>query len=309
VDGILNIGHPAACNALFDEARRSGADMRRGITSIEIDVDGERPMLTWATEDGATGVLGAALVVGADGRASAVRRRYGIELHSAPVRQYMTGLVVEADEPLSSHIDSYGTGTDVNWYSFPQGPNKSRVYLAHFDVHRYSGAGGTSRFLADLAQSASPDVARLSTGRAVSPLATHPSVDTWTEAPFAPGMVLVGDSGGYNDPIIGQGLSLAIADVCDVSRLVIEGGPSADFACYGDARADRHLKQRLIAQTMAELMCSFTDEDAGRRLRALPLLGTDETVMALAGALFVGPEILPPGPDLIEAARHILLAA
>ena len=149
----------------------------------------------------------------------------------------------------------------------------------------------------------------LSTGRAVSPLATHLSVDTWTDMLFAPGMVLVGDSGGYNDPIIGQGLSLAVADVRDVSRLVIDHGPAADFTSYGVARFDRHRKQRIIAQTMAELMCSFSDDDADRRLRALPLLGTDETVKALAGSLFVGPEILPPGSDVIQAARRILLGA
>ena len=65
-----------------------------------------------------------------------------------PMRQYMTGLLVEGPGPLSIHIDSYGTGRDVNWYSFPQGPGPSRVYLAHLDVHRYAGAEGTDRFLA-----------------------------------------------------------------------------------------------------------------------------------------------------------------
>ena len=63
----------------------------------------------------------------------------------------------------------------------------------------------------------------------MSPLATHPSVDTWTEVPFAPGVVLVGDSAGYNDPIIGQGLSLAMADVRDVVRLIGAQGTGADF--------------------------------------------------------------------------------
>jgi flavin-dependent dehydrogenase len=31
--------------------------------------------------------------------------------------------------------------------------------------------------------------------------------DTWTEIPYAEGIVLVGDAGGYNNPIIGEGLS------------------------------------------------------------------------------------------------------
>jgi hypothetical protein len=58
---------------------------------------------------------------------------------------------------------------------------------------------------------------------------------------------------------------------------------------------------------MAELMCSFSDDDAGRRLRALPLLESD--AMAIAAVLLAGPEVLPPGPEAIEAARAVLLAA
>jgi hypothetical protein len=58
---------------------------------------------------------------------------------------------------------------------------------------------------------------------------------------------------------------------------------------------------------MAELMCSFGDESAARRLRALPLLESD--AMAIAAALLAGPEVLPPGTDLIDAARRVMLAA
>lgn len=309
VPGILNVGHPAACSALFACADKSGADMRRGITNTELSVSDGKQVVRWTDDEGRAGVIRADLVVGADGRASGVRKHLGIELQSAPVRQYMTGLLVEGPRPLSMHVDSYGTGRDVNWYSFPQGTNSCRVYLAHFDVHRYAGADGTALFLRDLAQAASPDVAMLAEGTPRSPLATHPSVDTWTVQPFAPGGVLVGDSAGYNDPIIGQGLSLAMADVRDVSRLVLEQGVGADFSSYGTARLDRHAKQRMAAQTLAELMCSFGDDAAGRRLRALPLLGSNETVMALGATMLAGPEVLPPGVDVLAAARQIMLAA
>ncbi len=128
--------------------------------------------------------------------------------------------------------------------------------------------------------------------------------------PAAPGVVLVGDAAGYNDPIIGQGLSLTMADVRDVSAAILAGSPAtADFSAYATARFDRHAKQRSASQTMAELMCSFGEGDAERRLRALPMLGTNETVMALGAALLAGPEVLPPGTDLLEAARSLLLAA
>jgi len=310
IPGILNFTHPAACQALFDNAEAHGATMVRGVTCVEVDLAGDRPLVRWKLDDGSTHQASASLVVGADGRASGVRRAAGIELHSAPVRQYMTGILVEGDRQLSSHIDSYGTGNDVNWYSFPQGPNRSRVYFAHFDVHRYAGASGTERFLADLSQCASPDVASLANGRPITPVATHESVDTWTDEPYAPGVVLVGDSAGYNDPIVGQGLSLAMADLRDVSRVILAGGRNpSDFAAYGAARSDRFAKQRIASQTMAEMFCAFGEEASGRRLRGLPLLGADETVGLLAATLFAGPEVLPPGTELLQAARELFLAA
>jgi 2-polyprenyl-6-methoxyphenol hydroxylase-like FAD-dependent oxidoreductase len=282
----------------------------RGVTEVKLGLSDDRPTVCWTLDDGSRHEATPSLVVGADGRFSGVRRDAGIELHSAPVRQYMTGLLIEAQSPLSSHIDSYGTGTDVNWYSFPQGASRSRVYLAHFDVHRYAGPAGTERFLQDLAQCASPDVAGLAGGRAITPLATHASVDTWTDEPYAPGVLLVGDAAGYNDPIIGQGLSLAMADLRDTSAVILAGGRDpADFASYGVARADRFAKLRMASQTMAEMMCSFGDEAAARRLRGLPMLGLDEAVGALAAAMFAGPEVLPPGIDLLEVARQRLLAA
>ena len=43
------------------------------------------------------------------------------------------------------------------------------------------------------------------------PCATYPGDDTWCAEPArVDGAVLIGDAAGHNDPIIGQGLSIAI---------------------------------------------------------------------------------------------------
>lgn len=307
--GILNFTHPQACQALSDHAGAHGARVERGVEHIEVDLSGDVPKVTWRDAGGAMHTTAARLVVGADGRSSLVRKAAGIALHGDPVRQYMTGGLVEG-QPLRSHIDSYGTGRDVNFYSFPQGANRSRVYLAHFDVHRYSGPEGPQRYLADLQQCSSPDVARLSSGRLVTPIATHESVDTWTDSPVAPGAVLIGDAAGYNDPIVGQGLSLTLADVRDVAGVILGGGWTvADFTSYGEHRRDRHAKQRISARASAEMLCAFGDDADARRLRALPLLGTDELIGLIVGVLFAGPDVLPPGTDALEAAHAAFLAA
>jgi menaquinone-9 beta-reductase len=308
--GILNFTHPEACQALSDHAAACGARIERGVGGIEFDLSDDRPVVRWRDRDGASNMTVAALLVGADGRASVVRRAAGIELHSDPVRQYMTGGLVEGTEPIASHIDSYGTGRDVNWYSFPQGPSRSRVYLAHHDVHRYAGPDGAVRYLADLAQCASPNVAGLAKGRLVAPIATHESVDTWTDTPVGPGVVLIGDAAGFNDPIVGQGLSLTMADVRDVARVILVAGRTPDdFQDYVARRQDRHAKQRIAARTSAEMLCAFGDDAAQRRLRALPLLATDELIGLVVGVLFAGPDILPPGTDLLTSAQQAFLAA
>jgi 2-polyprenyl-6-methoxyphenol hydroxylase-like FAD-dependent oxidoreductase len=307
--GILNFTHPEACQALCDHAVSLGARFERGAEVLKIGLSGGQPRIEWRDAAGEIHTTTARLLVGADGRASIVRKAAGIDLHSDPVRQYMTGGLVEG-EPLRSEIDSYGTGHDVNFYSFPQGPNRSRVYLAHFDVHRYAGPTGGARFLADLEQCASPDVARLSRGRLVTPIATHESVDTWTDSAHAPGVVLIGDAAGFNDPIVGQGLSLTMADIRDVSQVILGGGWELnDFSAYTEARQDRHAKQRISARTSAEMLCAFGQEADARRLRALPLLGTDELVGLIVGVLFAGPDILPPGTTTLQAARNAFLAA
>jgi 2-polyprenyl-6-methoxyphenol hydroxylase-like FAD-dependent oxidoreductase len=307
--GILNFTHPEACQALYDHAASRGARMERGVGGIEIELDDGRPTVRWRDAAGGSHTTTARLLVGADGRASVVRKAAGIPLHSDPVRQYITGGLVEG-AGLRPHIDAYGTGRDVNFYSFPQGRDRSRVYLAHFDVHRYAGQHGAARFLSDLQQCASPDVAGLAHGRLVTPIATHESVDTWTDAAHAPGVVLVGDAAGYNDPIVGQGLSLTMADVRDVSEALLCGAwPLPDFAPYSDRRRDRHAKQRISSRTSAEMLCAFGPEADARRLRALPLLATDELIGLIVGVLFAGPDILPPGTDTLEAAREAFLAA
>ena len=49
----------------------------------------------------------------------------------------------------------------------------------------------------------------------------NPGDDTWTDTPFAAGVVLVGDAAGHNDPIVGQGLSIALRDARMVRDLIL----------------------------------------------------------------------------------------
>ena len=96
------------------------------------------------------------------------------------------------------------------------------------------------------------------------PCAAYPGDDTWTDAPFAEGVVLIGDAAGHNDPIIGQGLSIALRDARIVRDLILDGArTAAAFASYGEERSSRMERLRFIADVLAVAQA----EDADNRVR------------------------------------------
>jgi 2-polyprenyl-6-methoxyphenol hydroxylase-like FAD-dependent oxidoreductase len=131
----------------------------------------------------------------------------------------------------------------------------------------------------------------------VGPCATFTAEDTWTEIPFADGIVLIGDAAGYNDPNIGQGLSLAMRDVRVLSELLLRSKDWSQIALrpYAEERRERLGRQRRVAATYAALFSTFTEEGKVRRLRFLERVraGEPDAQMALR-PIIVGPHRLPP---------------
>src|SRR5262249_30886049 len=128
--------------------------------------------------------------------------------------------------------------------------------------HRFSGPNGTRKFLETCALSCYPWSDKVTSATPAGPCATYPGDDTWTARPFSPGVVLIGDAAGYNDPVIGQGLSIALRDARLVRDVVLDGGraPGA-FASYGEERAERMRRLRFLADVVS--VCQA--EDAGNR--------------------------------------------
>src|SRR5439155_16952427 len=103
---------------------------------------------------------------------------------------------------------------DLFMASFHQGQGRLRVYLCPgvSQRHRFSGPNGLAEFRASANFACSPFGEELRAAQPAGPLATYPGDDSWTDEPFTEGVVLIGDAAGYNNPIIGQGLSIAIRD-------------------------------------------------------------------------------------------------
>jgi len=119
--------------------------------------------------------------------------------------------------------------------------------------------------------------------------------DTWTETPFADGIVLIGDAGGYNGPIIGQGLSMALRDVRSLSELLLDERewPRAIFEHYGEQRSEALRRMRVTAAFRALLSARFGREAAARRAQFRDRARKDLRLGNVSVATHLGPDRSP----------------
>src|SRR5262245_32300101 len=110
VPGTLGLGHPRACEALSRAAVAAGARVLRGVESAELQ-GGAEPTVRYVL-DGAVYAARCRLVIGADGRDSAIRRRSGITLHATEPRLLMAGMLVEELHDWPQHETTIGTEDD-----------------------------------------------------------------------------------------------------------------------------------------------------------------------------------------------------
>jgi 2-polyprenyl-6-methoxyphenol hydroxylase-like FAD-dependent oxidoreductase len=292
VSGSLNLRHPEACTALAAAAADAGATVRRGVKDVQLTL-GSSPQVQWHDAQGAHEER-CRIVVGADGRGSRVRKALDIELNHAPLIHHIAGLLLETD--VSPDNDFLAGEGDLFMASFHQDNGKIRVYLCPnaSDAKRYVGPGNVDKFLADAAFECLPFGEQLAAGTPRGPLATYPADDTWCERPFGAGAVLVGDSAGYNNPIIGQGLGIAMRDARQV-RDVLRGddwSPAA-FEGYGEERMERMRRLRFIANVLAITEVEEADNRDARRAKFGEMQANDPRALAMLIASFGGPETAP----------------
>lgn len=299
--GTLNLAHPVACQALLDQAEAAGAAVRRGVRRVTVTRGPAGPVVGFDDHRGQRIERRPALVAGADGRASVVRRTAGIGLESAETTDYVAGLLLEGvaqpddGEPPADVMAEHAHGLCL---LTRQGDGRARAYHVVPPALRlrYAGPGGPERFIADLAGAGVDELAAtVARARPAGPCAAFPGTDTWADTPYADGVVLVGDAAGHSDPAIGCGLSIALRDVRLVRDLVLAGARSAaDFAAYGEERRERMRRLRLVARLVISAAVDPTGDRSARRRRLAEAAATfDPTLFPLLLAMFTGPETIP----------------
>lgn len=308
IPGTLNLRHPVACQALIEAAAAAGATVLRGVRDVSLR-HGAIPTISFTT-NGRFGEIAASLIVGADGRASSVRRQAGICLERQAPANYVAGLLIDGLEDVPDDYDVLVAEGEALFVLFHQGAGRARVYLVPglAGRHRFVGPDGTQRFLDACRLRWYPWSEQVASANPIGPIATYPGDDTWTDAPYVDGVVLIGDAAGYNDPIIGAGLSIALRDARIVRDLVLDGARSATaFAAYGAERAARMERLRFVADLMS---VTHTEDADNRRARRLlvgeKMAAMDAEVFPLIAGVFAGPETIPHEllePALLERIR------
>jgi 2-polyprenyl-6-methoxyphenol hydroxylase-like FAD-dependent oxidoreductase len=308
VPGPLTYGHPALCDLLDREAVAAGARLLRGVEQVRVR-PGEPPEVEYR-HAGASHTVRCRLVAGADGRASSVRRQAGVLLQEDPSHHLMSGLLVEGADGWPDQVQTVGTEKDVHFLAFPQGRGRVRLYLCYplEQRGRLAGPEGPLRFLEAFRLGCVPASDALASARPAGPCPSYANQDTWTERPSAPGVVLVGDAAGYNDPITGQGLSITLRDVRIVRDLLLENKEwkAAIFAPYAEERAERMRRLRYAAWLTSRLSAEFDEAAAARRHRARERLAANPLLGLGLASAFLGPEVPPPTAFTPESAAALL---
>jgi 2-polyprenyl-6-methoxyphenol hydroxylase-like FAD-dependent oxidoreductase len=303
VPGPLCIRHPVHCQTLFDTAAASGATALRGVEVKQIEL-GACPRVTYA-HDGAEHVARASLVVGAEGRQSAVRRAARIALHQDKPHHWFAGLLVDDVKGWDDRRQAIGTEDDFAFLAFPQGGHRVRVYggWSLADAKRFAGPEGPARFLQAFRMQSAPHNEAIASGTPAGPLFAYHNNCSAAERPFAPGAVLVGDAAGWNDPILGLGLSITYRDVRFVSDILTETptGTAPDFRPYAEERAERMRRLRIASEMQATLDMEFGEAARTRRRRYHEASAADPVLGLHGVATLAGPEAVPP--EVFEPAH------
>jgi 2-polyprenyl-6-methoxyphenol hydroxylase-like FAD-dependent oxidoreductase len=230
-----------------------------------------------------------------------VRRWIGARIHRDRPHHLIGGglLTGVALDESAAHAGNFQGG---RMFLLPQRQGRARAYvvispqrLAEHQPHRSPDA-----FLAVCASVLPPGA--LDSATVAGPVAFFPNADVWAAPLTAPGVVLIGDAAGANDPSVGNGLSLVFRDVRtlrDALRSTAGWDEAARF--YAECRQRDFAVLRAHARWLGILTTEEGEEADARRERVARARELDPA----AGGFGL---IFARGPDGLvaddEARRH-----
>ena len=279
---------------LADAARDAGADVRFGasVTGLRRGRAGRVTGITGRAGPARLEVS-ADLVIGADGRRSAVARWAGAR----------TAHVAPASGAAIYRYVRDGTTEGYHWYFrdgaaagvIPTNDGLACVFAATRAAGLRREPGGAGAAWRRILGRAAPELAeRLDQRVAAGPPRVFPGLTGYLREAAGPGWALVGDAGYFKDPITAHGITDSLRDAEILARAVTTGGPGA----FGRYQAERdELSLRLFRVTGRIASFDWTADQIGGHLLELSEAMAEE-VAAMAGDHLGNPS---PQPDLAPA--------
>jgi 2-polyprenyl-6-methoxyphenol hydroxylase-like FAD-dependent oxidoreductase len=209
----------------------------------------------------------------------------------------MTGMLVDGIDGWPPSLETIGTENDVNFLVFPQSATRARLYICYAleQRRRFAGVDRQARFLDAFRLKTLPGSEFLVRGTPAGPCNSYGNEDSWTDSALAPGVVLIGDAAGHNDPIIGQGLSITYRDARLVRDLILDNRDwtAESFRPYAEERRERMRRLRFTATALSILTAEFGPRAQQRRIMFREELARGNFINPTPAA-FLGPETVPP---------------
>lgn len=313
--GVTSVRRYLLDEKLADNARAAGAELREGCEVRDLIRQGGRAAgVIYADSAGRTHAVRARLVLGADGQFSTVAElvgaaepyRYAHAVRGAALRYIVDPVTTEPD---ASTVYHWRTGTSAA-FGFPTTPrgqmvvmfidDRRELNLAHTDPERYWQRKLDSQ----------PEMARRLAGVVtMEPLRITDALSSYFRRSTGPGWVLIGDSGHFKQPILGQGIRDAIwagRTVAEFTAAHLDTPAELDRALR---RWEQAHERECMNPYLAGLFTDHLEPDSEGLKRLGVALG--ETGAPVISALdghrkglykIVRPRVL--GPALAHAFRH-----
>lgn len=262
VDGLpeVAVSHPRLQDAMLSWATAQGADLLRPAKVLGLRPGPE----LFVAHDNTQRTLAVRLVVGADGRRSAVRRRIGGTPVQDPIHHRIGGALFDnvALDPDATHETGFAGG---RLFAMPQGNGRARIYYVSSEERL--ALSHADRSPADFNRASAEHLPEGAMAEALpaGPVAFFPNADVWSTRVANGHAVLIGDAAGANDPSVGQGLSIVFRDVRELSDLLLD---EDDWTAAIKAFAGRRQSYYDVLRTHAIWVGVLTTEegpDADRR--------------------------------------------